>query len=63
MSREDAIAAQVIELMEAILNLTMVEKSKCVMIVNQKVSIIRSFIKMSDPMKIAYCRVFLGSDP
>ena len=34
MSREDAMAVQVIELMEAIPNLTMAKKSKCIMIVN-----------------------------
>uniref|UniRef100_A0A9I9EFZ2 Uncharacterized protein n=1 Tax=Cucumis melo TaxID=3656 RepID=A0A9I9EFZ2_CUCME len=49
--------------MEAIPNLTMAEKSKCVMIVNQKVSLMRSFIKMPDSMKAAYCRVLLGGDP
>ncbi|KAA0038274.1 retrotransposon protein [Cucumis melo var. makuwa] len=62
MSREDAMAAQVIELIEAILNLTMAEKSNCVVLVNQKVSLMRSFIKMSDSMKAAYCRILLGGD-
>ena len=57
MSREDVMPVQVIELMEAIPNLTIAEKSKCIMIVNQKVSLRRSFIKMFDSMKTAYCRV------
>uniref|UniRef100_A0A9I9D4Z6 Retrotransposon protein n=1 Tax=Cucumis melo TaxID=3656 RepID=A0A9I9D4Z6_CUCME len=63
MSWEDTMAAQVIELIKAIPNLTMAEKSKCVMLVNQKVSLMRSFIKMPDLMKAAYCRVLLGGDP
>ncbi|TYK27594.1 ACT11D09.5 [Cucumis melo var. makuwa] len=49
--------------MEAIQNLTIAEKSNCVMIVNQKVSLMRSFIKMFDSMKVAYCRVHLSGDP
>ncbi|TYK19822.1 retrotransposon protein [Cucumis melo var. makuwa] len=55
--------AQVIELIEVIPNLTMAEKSKCIVLVNQKVSLMRSFIKMSDSMKVAYCRILHGGDP
>ncbi|KAA0033551.1 retrotransposon protein [Cucumis melo var. makuwa] len=62
MSWEDAMAAQVIELIEAIPNLTMAEKSKCVMLVNQKVSLMRSFIKMPDSMKAIYGRILLGGN-
>ncbi|TYK02844.1 retrotransposon protein [Cucumis melo var. makuwa] len=57
MSREDVMPVQVIELSESIPNLTIAEKSKCIMIVNQKVSLKRSFIKMFDSMKTAYCKV------
>ncbi|KAA0035634.1 retrotransposon protein [Cucumis melo var. makuwa] len=53
----------VIELMEAIPNLTMAEKSMCVMIVNEKMSLMRSFIKMFDSRKAFYCRVLLSGDP
>ncbi|KAL0537555.1 hypothetical protein IC582_026534 [Cucumis melo] len=62
MSWEDAVAAQVIELIEAIPKLTMAEKSKCVMLVNQKVSLMRSFIKMPDSMKAIYGRILLGGN-
>ncbi|TYK28753.1 retrotransposon protein [Cucumis melo var. makuwa] len=62
-TREDAMEAQVIENMQSIPSLTMAEKSKCVVIVTEKVSLMRNFIKMSDPMKVAYCRVLLGYDP
>ncbi|KAA0053375.1 retrotransposon protein [Cucumis melo var. makuwa] len=46
--------------MEAISSLTMAEMSKCIMLVNQKVSLMRSFIKMSDPMKATYCRILFS---
>ncbi|KAA0050379.1 retrotransposon protein [Cucumis melo var. makuwa] len=61
-SQEDAMAAQVIEHMEAILSLIIMAGSKCIMIVNQKVSLMISFTQMFDPVKVAYCRILLSDD-
>ena len=36
---------------------------KCVMIVTEKVSLMKNFIRMPDPMKVAYCRVLLRYNP
>ncbi|TYK06495.1 ACT11D09.5 [Cucumis melo var. makuwa] len=49
-------AMRMIEHMESISSLTITESSKCIMIVTEKVSLMRNFIKMSDPMKAAYCK-------
>uniref|UniRef100_A0A9I9DPU4 Uncharacterized protein n=1 Tax=Cucumis melo TaxID=3656 RepID=A0A9I9DPU4_CUCME len=56
-------AMRMIEHMESISSLTITESSKCIMIVTEKVSLMRNFIKMSDPMKAAYCKVLFCGDP
>lgn len=60
---EDAIRREVIRQLQVIPQLSVLDSVQCMMLMIQKLTIIKAFLDLSDDIKLAYCNTILHNNP